>query len=186
MLESRDQFSDGFPEYIDSSRFGLSQQGLQFCEDLFDRVEIRRVGWQEQQSGTRVADHVPDAVALVAVEVVHDDDVAWLQCGYKDLRDIGFEAQAIDGTVNDTGRCQTITPQRSKECQCFPMPMWQLGLEWQTAFAPASEPRHVGLDPCLVDEDQTRRINPALILLPPVSPPGDIRPVLLAWQNGFF
>jgi hypothetical protein len=34
------------------------------------------------------------------------------------------------------------------------MPVRQLALERQAALAPAPQPRHVGLDPGLVDEDE--------------------------------
>jgi hypothetical protein len=185
-LECRAEFSDGFPKRIDRSCFGFSQQGLHFGEHLFDGVEVGRAGREEQEPGTCVTDHAPDAVALVAVEVAHDDNVARLQCGHEDLGHVGFEAHAVDGAVNDARSAQAITTQRCEEGQRLPMPMRQLGFERQTASAPATQPRHVGLDPGLVDEDQARRVNPALILLPPVPPSGNVRPVLFAWQNGFF
>jgi hypothetical protein len=45
---------------------------------------------------------------------------------------------------------------------------------------------HIGLGPCLVDEDQAGRINPALVL-PPLSPsPCDVGPILLAGVQAFF
>ena len=122
----------------------------------------------------------------MTVEVVHDDDISRLQSRQQDLIDVSLKAQAIDRPVNDTRRCQAITAQCREEGQGFPMPMWELGLERKAAFAPAAKPRHVGLDPGLINEDQTRGINTALILLPPISPSGDVRTVLLAWQNGFF
>jgi hypothetical protein len=48
-----------------------------------------------------------------------------------------------------------------------------------TAPAPTSERRHVRLRPGLVDEDETRRINRRLTLLPALAMPRDVGPFLL-------
>jgi hypothetical protein len=40
--------------------------------------------------------------------------------------------------------------------------------------------------PCLVDEDEALGVEPSLILLPPGPQAGDVRTLLLAWQNAFF
>jgi hypothetical protein len=45
--------------------------------DLFDRIEVGAVGWQEQQPRASGPDGGPDSGLLVAGEVVADDDVAW-------------------------------------------------------------------------------------------------------------
>jgi hypothetical protein len=44
------------------------------------------------------------AGALVAGEVVHDDDVARRQLGHQDLGDIGLEPVAVDGAIAHHGR----------------------------------------------------------------------------------
>ena len=46
--------------------------------------------------------------------------------------------------------------------------------------------RHVGLGPCFVDENETGRIELALMALPPVTPLCDVRPVLFAGVQAFF
>jgi hypothetical protein len=50
----------------------------------------------------------------------------------------------------------------------------------------AVDARHVGLGPGLVDEDQARRVKPALILLPAGAPACDVRSVLLGRVQAFF
>jgi hypothetical protein len=47
-------------------------------------------------------------------------------------------------------------------------------------------PGHVGLGPGLVDEHQPMGSDAALVLLPPGPPAGDVRPILLAGEHGFF
>jgi hypothetical protein len=47
-------------------------------------------------------------------------------------------------------------------------------------------PRHVGLCPRLIDEDETSRIDFMLVPLPPGAAAGDIRSILLGREHGFF
>jgi hypothetical protein len=61
-----------------------------------------------------------------------------------------------------------------------------LGDETFTPGAAAMGSRHVGLGPGLVDEDQARRVEPTLILLPLRAAVGDVRSVLLAGAQAFF
>ena len=75
--EAVDQRSDSSPGLFDGSGVGLAQQGLHFCEDLFNRIEVWRVGGQEKELGFGRADGGADGAALMAAEVVHDDNVAW-------------------------------------------------------------------------------------------------------------
>jgi hypothetical protein len=52
--------------------------------------------------------------------------------------------------------------------------------------AAAMSARHVGLGPGLVDEDEPPRIDPRLTRSPPLTPPGDVRPVLFGCAKAFF
>ena len=51
---------------------------------------------------------------------------------------------------------------------------------------PAAQRLHVGLRPGLINEDQALGIDPALALPPLQPPPGDIRSIALAGDDGFF
>ena len=76
--EAVEQRADGSPGLFDGSGVGLAQQGLHFCEDLFNRIEVWRVGGQEKELGFGRADGGANSAALVTAEVVHfDDNVAW-------------------------------------------------------------------------------------------------------------
>ena len=57
----------------------LREPRLELCEGLLDRVEIRTVGREVEQLGSRCLDRVLHASDLVGWQVVHDDDVARLQ-----------------------------------------------------------------------------------------------------------
>jgi hypothetical protein len=60
------------------------------------------------------------------------------------------------------------------------MSVRRLGDEPFAAGTAAVGARHVSLGPGLVDEDQPGRFEIALMTLPTLTPPCDVRPVLLA------
>jgi hypothetical protein len=51
-VESR----NGSPSLFDGSGVGFAQKGLHFCEGLFSRIEVRRIGRQEEDLGFGGAD----------------------------------------------------------------------------------------------------------------------------------
>jgi len=66
------------------------------------------------------------------------------------------------------------------------MAVRDLGDQAATARGPASQRRHVGLGPGLVDEHQAGRIDTALILDPLRSPTRDVRTIAFASHHAFF
>ena len=54
---------------VDCSGVGFAEQGLHFCEVLFNGIEIWRVGGQEKELGFGGADGCANGAALVAGEV---------------------------------------------------------------------------------------------------------------------
>jgi len=71
--EAVEQAADALPGGIEGALLGLAQQGLELGEDLLDRIEIGRVGRQEQQVGACGVGGFAHGAALVRAEVVHDD-----------------------------------------------------------------------------------------------------------------
>jgi hypothetical protein len=113
--EAVEECADLPPGGLDSSRISLAQQGFEFCEDLLDRVEVRRIARQEEQLGTDGADQLTDGTAFVAAEIVHDDNVTGGQGGQQELLDIGAEAGAVDRPVDDAGRRDAVAAQGRQE-----------------------------------------------------------------------
>ena len=122
----------------------------------------------------------------MAAEVVHDDDVALRQDRDENLLDIGAKAFAVDRTVDDAGRGQSVAAQRRQERQGPPSAERRLGDEALASGASAMRAGHVGLGPGLVDEDKPPRIDRRLTRLPALTPPGDVRPVLFGGAKAFF
>ena len=180
------QLTDALPCCLDGSLCGLAQQGFELCKDLFDGIEVGRVGRQEQQVGSGVPDRGTHGAAFVAAEVVHDDDVAWLQRGHQDLGHVGKKACAVDRAVEHARCADAVMTQACEKRHGLPVAMRGFGVEPPAGCAPAAQRRHIGLGPRLVDEDEAAGIDPRLIFLPADTAAGNVRPVLLAWQEAFF
>lgn len=184
--EGIEQGTDAPPCCFDGSFCGFSEQVFQFGEDLLDRIEIRAVGWQEQQARASGSDCGPDRGLLVAGQVVEDDDVTWRERGAELLFDPLGEAGAIDRLIEDKGCVDPVTAQGSDEGHRLPVAIGYFCVKPLTFGRPASQRCHVRLGPGLVDEHEAGWIRPPLILLPLLPPPGDLRPQLLGGKNAFF
>ena len=106
--------------------------------------------------------------------------------GRENLLDISAEARAIDRSVDDAGRGEPVATQRRQEREGPPSPEGRLGDEALASGASAMGARHVGFRPGLVDEEEPPRIDRRLTRLPPLTPPGDVRPVLFGGAKAFF
>ena len=172
--------------YLDVPRLCGSEQMFEFGKDLLDRIEIWAVGWQEEQMCSLGADGVAGRSALVTAEVVENDDVALCQSGRQHLLDIEGEEFAIDGAIDDPRRADPVAAQCRDEGHGLPMAERRGCLETLPTRPPATQRRHVGFDPRLIDKDQARSVNPALMGLPAYSFTGDIGAILLGGTDRFF
>jgi hypothetical protein len=68
--DHRKRLTDGIHECPAAPSLGLSQQRLDLGESLFYRVEVRRVGRQEQEFAVSSLDQLTHPSALVGAEVV--------------------------------------------------------------------------------------------------------------------
>ena len=174
------------PSCLYGSLSGLAQESFEFGEDLFDWIEIRTVWRQKEELCPSLADGLAHGLTFVAAKIVEDDDIAWLQGGHQELLDIGTEATAIDGTIHDAGGGDFVGPQGGQKGQSLPMSMRHLGVQPLTARATPMRARHVRLGPGLVNKNQTPWIDFILMAPPAGALGGNLRPVLLGGQHGFF
>jgi hypothetical protein len=182
-LEER---ADAAPSVFDGPLGGFAHSVFELGEDLLDRIEIGAVGRQEEHPRADSADHETDGGRLVGGEIVEHDDVALLEGWDENLLDIGGEALAIDGAVDHERRVEPIAAQSGDKGQGFPVAMRGLGHKPAAFRTPAAQRRHIRLDPCLVDENETRRVNARLAGLPALALARDVRPILLAGEQAFF
>lgn len=174
------------PCRFDGSFGGFAEQGFEFCKYLFDRIEVGAIGRQEEELGADRANGAPHGLSLVAAEIVHDDDVAGGERRHEELLDIGQEAFAVDRPIEDEGSVDPVAAQRRKKGQCPPVALRRLGQQFVSPRRPATKARHIRLGPSLVDEDQPRRIKPALMRLPAPALARDVGTILLGGEQCFF
>ncbi len=71
-------------------------------------IEVGRVGRQEEEPGAGCPDGAPHGLSFVAAEIIHDDDVAGDERRHEKPFDIGQEASAVDGAIEDEGRVDPV------------------------------------------------------------------------------
>ena len=59
----------------------------------------------------------------MAREIIHHDDVTWLEFGDEDLFDIDLESVPVDRTVKDEGRRDPAAPKTGDEGRGLPVSM---------------------------------------------------------------
>ena len=111
---------------------------------------------------------------------------ALCQSGRQHLLDIEGEEFAIDGAVDDPRRADPVIAQRRDKGHGLPMAEGRSCFETLPTRSPAAQRRHVGLDPGLIDEDQARSVNVALMGLPADPFTGDVGAILFGWPDRFF
>ena len=141
---------------------------------------------QEDEPCIDGADSPADRAPFVGAEIVHNNNIAGLQCRHQHLLDIGAEALAIDRPVDDAGRGDAVMPKCRKEGHRAPMAVRDLSPEREPTSPPAVGTGHVGLCPRFINEDETGRIDFKLVPLPPGAAAGDVRAILLGREHGFF
>ena len=104
------------------------------------------------------------AFALWEPRLSRTDDVARLEGRNEELFNIGAEAFAVDGPVEQAGRVDAVVAQGGKESRGLPAAM--RGTLSTSRWPFGAQPRrrgHVGFRPRLVDEHQSPGIDKALI-----------------------
>lgn len=95
-------------------------------KELLDRVQIGGVFRQEEEPGADRADGLADSLASMAAEIIHNDDIAGAKRWNQHRLNIKPKSFAVDRTVEDAGRIDTVRAKRRKESHCFPMTMRNL------------------------------------------------------------
>jgi hypothetical protein len=91
-VPSVEDLTDGVADGVGRSPCSLAKPVFELGEELLDRVQIGGVCRQEEKPGACGTDGAAHSVALVRTKIVHDHDVAGLQCRNKNLGDIETEA----------------------------------------------------------------------------------------------
>lgn len=184
--ESVEELADAPPGCFDGSFFGLSEQGFELYKHHLDRVEAGAIRRQEEEMGAGGADRGARRFAFVAAEIVEDDDIAGVERWDELLLDPGGEGASVNRAVGDQRSNDLVMAQPSQEGQGLPVAEWRLADQLGAARRPAAQAGHVGLDPGLIDKDQSGRVQAMLVGFPARPQPRRPRPILFAGQQRFF
>ena len=143
-------------------------------------------GEQEEQLGAGAEDQLANRLALLAAEVIHDDNVAGAEGGHQELFDVSTEAGAVDRPVDDAGGGDPVAAQSRQKGQCPPAAVRQLSDQAAATWRAPVAAGHIGLSPGFVDEHQPLGVKPALVFLPLGPPTGDVGAVLFTGVQAFF
>ena len=103
-FEAVQQRPNPSPRRLNSAFGRVAEQGFEFGEDLFNRVEIGGVGRQEAQRGPHPLDGGAHGRTLMAAQIVQNDDIARGERWQQTLLDIGQETGPVHRAIKDT-RC---------------------------------------------------------------------------------
>ena len=159
---------------------------FEFCEGLFDRIEIGGIGWKQPQPCAGRLYGLAHAGDLVSGKIIHGDDLAGRESRGHALFEIAEEDFAVHRGVDDERRGHTVLAQASDEGAHLPVTMRNLGNQPLAARAASAPPGHVGCSAGLVDEDELARIKPRLFLFPVRARQADVFAVLLGCMQAFF
>lgn len=135
------------------------QQGFEFGETQFDRIEIGTVGREKPQRRADGFDGLPRGQTLVHGEVIQDDEVAGRQRRHQRLLDVGEKTRAIERPIKQHRRGHAGDPQGAETGGRVPPP---IGRVIDDAFARAAAPvatDQVGAHGRLVEKHQSGRIE---------------------------
>ena len=178
--------ADSSPKTWNCSLCGFAQERFEFAEDLFDRVEVRRICRQKKCCRIRSLDRFHHAGHFVSRKVIHDDDVAAPERWSQTLFDIGEKYLSVDRAINHEGCHYSVMAQAGYQRAGFPMSMRNATHQPFTARATAPQPHHVGAGGGFVDEYQPGRVEHELLSPPASACAGHVRPLLFRGAQAFF
>src|SRR5258707_1408026 len=108
-------------------------------------LKVGGVFWQEDETGSDIPDRLPHRPSLVGAEIVEDHDVARLERRDKELFDIGVEALAVDGPVEQAGRFDAVVAQGGEESRGLPLALRDLVDQALFPWRPSSHAGHIML-----------------------------------------
>lgn len=105
---------NGVIEFLSGARLHALEPFLELVPEQFDGIEVRRVGWKEEDMSTGGTDTLQDVRGLVRTLIVHDDDVARIEFGDKQVLDEGFEDIGRRGSFDGHHRPNAVQRQSAQ------------------------------------------------------------------------
>jgi hypothetical protein len=166
------------------SAFSLEKASLRSSAP--QRVEVRRVGRQEQHGCAGSLNGPAGFMSFVGRQVIQDDGVARAQRWAEDLLDIGLEGLCGHGSVEQHGCGQACETEACHKGCGLPMPMRHTRAQALATRGTTPQSGHLGTGAGFIDEHQAQGIEIRLAVKPGCASRGDIRPILFGGVRGFF
>lgn len=173
-------------EPLGCSAGGLAQIGLDLAEGRLDGIEIRRVFGQELEVGVSLGNSFGDSCTLVTTEMIDHHDLTWPEGRTEALFGVGCKDLSVHRTVDDHRREHLAPAHGGDQGGGLPAAVRDLGEEPLATRAAAAGPRHVGLGPGFVDEDQLVGRQLRLPFAQRLASLRDVRTILLGGVQRFF
>ena len=184
--EKREGDADEGEDLVNRTGPDGPEEGFQFREGLFDRIEIGTIGRQKTERRAHRFDEAQNLRLFVDGEIVEHDHVAGPERRDKNLLHIGVEADRVDRPIEDNGCPEAVDPQRRNDRVGFPMAAGRMVVQAGPARASAIAAQEIGGYPALIQE----HILPGIVQrlrIPPLAPLcGDVSAPLFVGVYGFF
>ena len=184
--EESERGGDQVADLVEGARARRAEEGLQFGEGQFNRIEIGAVGRQESEARARLLNGGAHLGLFVDGEVVEHDDVARPQRRHEHLLNVGAEGDVVDGAVKHGRRGQFGRPKRGDDRVGLPVTARRVIADPRAADTARVPPQQVRGDAGFVDEDVLSRIVERERLAPLTPGRRDIRTMLFGGVYGFF
>ena len=151
------------------------QEGLQFGEREFDRIEVGTVRRQKPQLRARVVQGGADRRVFMDSQIVEDHHVAGPQGRHQDLFDIGEETRRVDRAIEHRGRADALEPERGNHRRALPMAAGRVIVEPRAAWTAAIAPQQVGRHATFIEKHVLADIAEGLPRAPGLTGGDDVR-----------
>ena len=184
--EEADGGGDQGADLFKAARTTGAEEGLQFTEGEFDRIEIGTVGREEPQVRPGLLNGRADRWLFVDREVVEHDDIARSQGGHQHLLDVGEETRTVDRAIEHGWRAQTLEAERGDDGVRFPVTAGCVIAEPRATRTPAVPTEEIGRDAAFIEKDVLPHIAERQPLAPAATLSDDIGAALLVGVYRFF
>jgi len=184
--EEAERDGDEVADLIEGAWPRGTQERFQFGEGEFNRIEVRAVGRQKPELGTRRLDRLTHLRLFVSGEVVEDDHVAAPQGRRKDLFDVREKRRVIDRPIEHRRRPQPLESQRRDNRVHLPMAAWGVIAKARATRTPTIAADQIRRDAAFVEKDVLSDIAERQPRPPSAPFSDDVRPSLFVGVYGFF
>jgi len=181
-----EQLSDFLPEGFEVALGGFAEPRLEFGKELFDRVQIRRVGGKIEHGCAGGGDRSLHSSHFVTAEIVEDHGVSRSERWAQELTHIRQKYLAVHGAIGHHRCGQTVAAQGAHKSRRLPMSVRR---RVDTTLAAGGTPvasRHARRYPSFIDEYELFDFHRGQRLRPCFTRPLHVLALLLAGVQGFF